>query len=146
MTNGLKPNRPIDRPPNSIEINRPISIDQPPAQLPAQPLNQPPAPSPRTCTARIPSIVTESMAEATELLERGDFNLVKALQSTQQSFIVTDPSLPDNPIVFASQGFLDITGYPMDKVLGRNCRFLQGPDTDPAHVSRGICLGMHAPV
>jgi hypothetical protein len=37
------------------------------------------------------------------LLEKTDFNLVKALQTAQQSFVVTDPSLPDNPIVFASQ-------------------------------------------
>jgi PAS domain-containing protein len=68
------------------------------------------------------------------LLDRTDFNLVKALQTAQQSFCVTDPSLPDNPIVFASQGFLEITGYRMDQVLGRNCRFLQGPDTDPRKV------------
>lgn len=65
---------------------------------------------------------TESMAEATALLEKGDFNLVKALQTAQQSFVVTDPSLPDNPVVFASQGFLEMTGYRMDQVLGRNCR------------------------
>ncbi len=49
-----------------------------------------------SCTARLPSIVTESMAEASTLLERGDFNLVKSLQTAQQSFVVTDPSLPDN--------------------------------------------------
>lgn len=48
------------------------------------------------CTMRLPSIVTESMAEASTVLDRGDFNLIKALQTTQQSFVVTDPSLPDN--------------------------------------------------
>ena len=89
-----------------------------------------------SCTAKLPSIVTESMAEASTLLDRSDFNLVKALQMAQQSFVVTDPSLPDNPIVFASQGFLDITGYGMGQVLGRNCRFLQGPDTDPEAVAK----------
>ena len=76
------------------------------------------------------------MEEATSLLDRSDFNLINAMQLAKQSFVVTDPSLPDNPIVFASQGFLEITGYPMEQVLGRNCRFLQGPDT--AHDKVGL--------
>ena len=44
--------------------------------------------------------------------------------------------MPDNPIVYASQGFLALTGYTLDQVLGRNCRFLQGPATDPKTVAR----------
>jgi PAS domain S-box-containing protein len=44
--------------------------------------------------------------------------------------------LPDNPIVYASQGFLNLTGYSLDQILGRNCRFLQGPETDPKSVER----------
>lgn len=75
------------------------------------------------------------MEEATSLLDRSDFNLIHAMQLAKQSFVVTDPSLPDNPIVFASQGFLEITGYRMEQVLGRNCRFLQGPDTAHDKVS-----------
>ena len=96
------------------------------------------------CNTQIPSIVTESMGDATTMLERTDFNLIKALQTAQQSFVVTDPSMADNPIVFASQGFLEITGYRMDQVLGRNCRFLQGPDTDPEAVDairKGVAEG-----
>merc|ERR1719148_135746 len=46
------------------------------------------------------------------------------------SITISDPSLPDNPIVYVSQGFLDLTGYTLNQVLGQNCRFLQGPDTD----------------
>ena len=53
-----------------------------------------------------------------------------------QNFVVTDPSLPDNPIVYATQGFLDLTGYTLQQVLGRNCRFLQGPETDPHAVEK----------
>ena len=49
---------------------------------------------------------------------------------------MTDPSLPDNPIVYATQGFLNLTGYSLDQVLGRNCRFLQGPETDPKAVEK----------
>ena len=61
---------------------------------------------------------------------------IKALQTAQQNFVVTDPSLPDNPIVYATQGFLNLTGYSLDQVLGRNCRFLQGPETDPKSVEK----------
>ncbi|KAH8065402.1 PAS domain-containing protein [Aureococcus anophagefferens] len=57
--------------------------------------------------------------------------------STQRrSFVITDPTLPDNPIVFASGGFLSLTGYKLEQVLGRNCRFLQGPRTDARAVGK----------
>ncbi|GAX13918.1 hypothetical protein FisN_5Lh181 [Fistulifera solaris] len=59
-----------------------------------------------------------------------DFRLMSALSGSQQNFAISDPTLPDNPIVYVSQGFLDLTGYTLDQVLGRNCRFLQGPGTD----------------
>jgi PAS domain S-box-containing protein len=51
-----------------------------------------------------------------------------------QNFVIADPTLPDCPIVFASDPFLRLTGYRREEVLGRNCRFLQGPDTDRAAV------------
>mmetsp|Transcript_7146 Transcript_7146/g.14447 ORF Transcript_7146/g.14447 Transcript_7146/m.14447 type:complete len:351 (-) Transcript_7146:101-1153(-) len=63
-----------------------------------------------------------------------DFRLMHALSGSQQNFAISDPSLPDNPIVYVSQGFLDLTGYKLDQVLGRNCRFLQGPGTDQSAV------------
>ena len=59
-----------------------------------------------------------------------DFRLMSALSGSQQNFAISDPTLPDNPIVYVSQGFLDLTGYTLDQVLGRNCRMLQGPGTD----------------
>ena len=48
---------------------------------------------------------------------------------------MSDPNLPDNPIVFASRGFYDLTGYSPAEVIGKNCRFLQGPETDPEAIS-----------
>nr|AML77709.1 putative LOV domain-containing protein [Kaliphora madagascariensis] len=50
----------------------------------------------------------------------------------KQSFVLTDPHLLDMPIVYASDNFLRLTGYARHEVLGRNCRFLSGLDTDPA--------------
>lgn len=51
-------------------------------------------------------------------------------------FCLTDPSRPDNPIVFASQEFNRTTQYGMSYVIGRNCRFLQGPKTTQHSVKR----------
>lgn len=53
-----------------------------------------------------------------------------AIASTPTGIVVADPSLPDCPIVFCNPAFTKITGYPAEEVLGRNCRFLQGPGTE----------------
>lgn len=58
-----------------------------------------------------------------------------AIRRTRMPIIITDPRQEDNPIVFANDAFLQLTGYGRDEVIGRNCRFLQGPDTDPACVA-----------
>ena len=47
---------------------------------------------------------------------------------------ITDATLPDEPIVFANKAFCDLTGYDESDFIGRNCRFLQGPDTARASV------------
>ncbi len=52
-----------------------------------------------------------------------------------QSVVISDPSRLDMPIIFVSDEFEGQTGYPSEEVLGRNCRFLQGPDTDPDAVN-----------
>lgn len=55
-----------------------------------------------------------------------------SLGRIKQSFVLSDPHLPDMPIVYASDMFLELTGYARHEVLGHNCRFLSGLDTDPA--------------
>ena len=50
--------------------------------------------------------------------------------------IITDPNLPDNPIVFANRAFQKLCGYDAAELIGRNCRFLQGRDTDPTDVAK----------
>ncbi|HZT31341.1 MAG TPA: PAS domain S-box protein [Bryobacteraceae bacterium] len=55
----------------------------------------------------------------------------RAMQAVSQGILITDVNQPDNPIVYASPGFARMTGYQPEEVLGKNCRFLQGKDTDP---------------
>ncbi|HCR34940.1 MAG TPA: hybrid sensor histidine kinase/response regulator, partial [Stenotrophomonas sp.] len=53
-----------------------------------------------------------------------------AVETTRMPMIITDPHQPDNPIIFANRAFVEMTGYERDELIGRNCRFLQGPETD----------------
>jgi PAS domain S-box-containing protein len=53
-----------------------------------------------------------------------------AVEMTRMPMVVTDPRQPDNPIVFANGAFYDLTGYTPEETMGRNCRFLQGAQTD----------------
>ncbi|NEX63090.1 histidine kinase famiy protein [Noviherbaspirillum galbum] len=74
------------------------------------------------------SFITEPGLE-----DRGNI-FFAAVEMTRMPMVVTDPNQPDNPIVFANKAFLDLTEYPEDQIIGRNCRFLQGKDTDPGTV------------
>ncbi|MFN8559725.1 MAG: PAS domain-containing protein [Dehalococcoidia bacterium] len=58
-----------------------------------------------------------------------------ALEATGCGVLITDPTQPDNPIIYANPAFEQITGYAAAEVIGRNCRLLQGPDTDPEVVA-----------
>ncbi len=58
-----------------------------------------------------------------------------AVEMTRMPMLITDPRLPDDPIVFANGAFLDLTGYRHEDIMGRNCRLLQGPQTDRATVT-----------
>lgn len=60
----------------------------------------------------------------------------QAMAQTRMAICLTDPHAPDMPIVFANRAFRELTGYEQHEVVGRNCRFLQGPDTDPNEVAK----------
>ena len=60
----------------------------------------------------------------------------RALASSTNGIIITDAGQPDNPIVYVNPAFERLTGYSADEVVGRNCRFLQGPDTDPETIAQ----------
>ncbi|WP_330660935.1 PAS domain-containing protein [Erythrobacter sp.] len=49
---------------------------------------------------------------------------------------ISDPHIDDNPLVFVSDAFEQMTGYQRSAVIGRNCRFLQGEQTDPETVKK----------
>nr|AML79547.1 putative LOV domain-containing protein [Austrocedrus chilensis] len=61
---------------------------------------------------------------------RQGIDLATTLERIEKNFVITDPRLPDNPIIFASDSFLELTEYTREEILGQNCRFLQGPETD----------------
>lgn len=63
-------------------------------------------------------------------------HLRDASEGLAEVFCLTDPSREDNPIVFASEEFHRTTQYGVNYAIGRNCRFLQGPRTDPHSVRR----------
>jgi len=73
---------------------------------------------------------TLNEAEYVEQLELKN----RALAATTEGVTISALSLPDNPLIYANDGFERLTGYSVDDVIGRNCRFLQGADTDPEAV------------
>ena len=74
--------------------------------------------------------ITDIRAEAHNSL------LIKsAFDNAIEGIIITDVNLPDAGIIFANQSFYDLTEYAPDEVLGKNCRFLQGPETDPEMIN-----------
>ena len=68
------------------------------------------------------------------LQDRGNI-FFAAVEMTRMPMIVTDPRQPDDPIVFANGAFIDMSGYSREQIMGRNCRFLQGPQTDRSKVA-----------
>lgn len=67
-----------------------------------------------------------------------------AVRATRMPMVITNPEQGDNPIVFANEAFQKLTGYTRSEIVGRNCRFLQGPETcreDVARVRRAIAEG-----
>ena len=55
---------------------------------------------------------------------------MKALENVRSAIMVTDATIPDNPIVYVNPAFETLTGYGPDDLFGKNCRFLQGADRD----------------
>jgi len=95
-----------------------VPLDDAPASLQARsmlvlmPVHLPAA-SPDPERAQTPSVLASSLA-----------------------MTISDTRSPDNPLIWVSPSFEQVTGYAAEESLGRNCRFLQGLDTDPDTVTR----------
>lgn len=95
-------------------------------------LGKRPADTPEAGSAHIiKQAKTSANTEGKFVLDYDDYTLMENVHVSQRHFLITDPSMPDNPIVFASSGFYELTQYAPSEILGRNCRLLQGKDSDP---------------
>jgi len=91
---------------------------------------------PAYVTHRLVHIATENLVK--EITGQGTPLMREMIPSLAEVYCVTDPSLPDNPIVYASEEFYNVSQYGKEYVIGRNCRFLQGPKTSNISVKRLI--------
>ena len=93
------------------------------------PVEEVPAPVPRPAAAA---------RRSTGLLPGGELPelLLRAIDTAGNGIVIVDALAADLPIVHVNDAFLRLTGYPEHEVLGRNCRFLQGPETDRVQTRR----------
>ena len=94
------------------------------------------SPAPRSS---VEDTLKEDFARITAEIGRansGTDPFAAAVRATHMPMIVTDARQPDNPVVFTNDSFCRLTGYTREEIVGRNCRFLQGPETDPATVAK----------
>ena len=78
---------------------------------------------------------TQAEAAIEEVRLRGGI-FVNAVRATRMPMVLTDPNLPGNPIVFANESFLKLSGYSMAVVLGQKPHFMNGSGTDPKDAAR----------
>jgi PAS domain S-box-containing protein len=92
---------------------------------------------------------TVGLAQSLPGVELGGDLRDRALGATALAFTVADALDPDQPLMWVNSAFTATTGYSREEAIGRNCRFLQGPDTDPAarrHLRDAIDRGVSASV
>ncbi|KAE9989785.1 hypothetical protein EG327_002252 [Venturia inaequalis] len=91
---------------------------------------------PAYVTHRLVNVVTECLVK--EVTGTNAPIMRELVPGLAEVYCLTDPAVQDNPIVYASEEFYRTTGYGRDYVIGRNCRFLQGPKSDHSSVKRLI--------
>ncbi|MEL1249688.1 LuxR C-terminal-related transcriptional regulator [Aurantiacibacter gilvus] len=64
-------------------------------------------------------------------LQSSDPAVIDLVAGSPVASVVSDPRLPDNPIIACNEAFMELTGYDESEIVGRNCRFLAGPATEP---------------
>ena len=83
----------------------------------------------------LPPEVSVAASDDRAIAEHRDDIFFAAIETTRMPMLVTDPRKPDNPIVFANRAFISMSGYSSEEIVGHNCRFLQGPDTDRSSIT-----------
>jgi len=69
------------------------------------------------------------------------------IENTSVPFVVSNPRKRDNPIIMCNTAFIELTGYDRIEILGRNCRFLAGKDTQAEHTQLIVkAIRNHQPV
>lgn len=85
-------------------------------------------------------LVTWDVTDAAR--SRAELQLVlSAVAELRVGLTIAEAGDGDRPLIFVNHGFLDLVGYTRAEVVGRDCRFLQGPDTDPETVA-GMAEGL----
>ena len=88
--------------------------------------------------------MTVRMDKATEARAAGDRlasehgpedPFAAAFKATRMPMIITDPNQADNPIIFCNNAFCELSGYSREELIGRNCRLLQGPESDKSVIA-----------
>jgi PAS domain S-box-containing protein len=80
----------------------------------------------------MPDTVARTMAERhIDAVRQQGGMFVEAVRVTRMPMLVTDATLPGNPITFANQAFIDLSGYTIDELLGQDPHFMNGDETDP---------------
>ena len=64
-------------------------------------------------------------------MDEDGVTLMSAIVNSPIASVISNPRLPDNPIIGVNKAFCDLTGYGVEEIVGRNCRFLAGPATEP---------------
>jgi len=80
--------------------------------------------------------VEVSLSTTNPLTNLSDSTLIRSIENSRGPIVITSCELEDNPIIYCNQAFIDLTGYDYDEIIGKNCRFLQGPETDREEVKK----------
>ena len=95
----------------------------------------PTLPVPGDATSPAPAAPASGPAAAASVFQAMPGLLHRALDATRTGIAIADAAAPGMPLIYVNPGFQAITGYTEAQALGQNCRFLQGPGTDPRSVA-----------
>lgn len=80
--------------------------------------------------------MNKAVSGAASGFSRSRHPVLDSIRHSPIATVISDPRQTDNPLIAVNQAFLDLTGYDEDEVVGRNCRFLRGADTETAQTEK----------